>query len=160
MTSRTIEERLQELEDREAIRQTVAGYGYAMDGCNAPAVGSFYTEDGVYAVADVDTFAGRTAVEAITRRETHLALVHAGCAHISTAPYIVIKGDRAIATCHTMVARHGDDGFFIGRLSASRIQLARQPGGAWQIAHRQNYMLDGSPQGPDLLAHLKNGPTA
>ena len=160
MTVKTIEQRLQEMEDHEAIRQTVAGYGYAMDGCNAPAVGAFYTEDGVYAVADVGAFEGRPAVEAITRRETHLELVNAGCAHISTSPYIVIDGDRAIATCHTMVARHGDGGFFIGRLSASRIQLARQADGGWQIVHRQNYMLDGSPQGPAMLARLNEGPAA
>ena len=39
---------------------------------------------------------------------------------------VVIEGDRAVATCHTMVNMHGEDGFFIGRLSASRIDLARQ----------------------------------
>ena len=146
------------LEDRQAIYQTICGYGYAMDGCNAPEVGSFYTEDGVYAVADVGAFEGREAVEAITRRPTHLALVAAGCAHMSTVPYVVIEGDRAIATCHTMVARHGDDGFFVGRLSASRIQLSRQADGTWQIAHRQNYMLDGNPQGSAMLGRLKEGP--
>ena len=157
MTARTIEQRLQEMEDREAIRQTMAGYGYAMDGCNAPAVGAF---------------AGRPAVEAITRRPTHLELVPGGCAHIATSPFIVIDGDvatspfividgdRAIATCHTMVARHGDDGFFIGRLSASRMQLARQADSGWQIVHRQNYMLDGSPEGPAMLARLNEGPAA
>ena len=57
-----------------------------------------------------------------------------------------------------MVARHGEDGFFVGRLSASRIQLARQSDDGWQIAHRQNYMLDGSPQGPAMLARLNEGP--
>lgn len=160
MTARTIEQRLQEMEDREAIRQAVAGYGYAMDGCNAPAVGAFYAEDGVYAVADVGAFEGRAAIEAITRRPTHLELVQGGCAHIATSPYIVIDGDRAVASCHTMVARHGDDGFFIGRLSASRIQLARQADGGWRIVHRQNYMLDGSPQGPAMLARLNESPAA
>jgi len=155
---RTLEDRLRALEDRLAIYQTICGYGYAMDGCNAPVVGSFYTEDGVYAVADVGAFEGRAAVEAITRRETHLALVESGCAHLSTLPYVVIEGDRAIATCHTMVARHGDEGFFVGRLSASRIELARQDDGNWQIVHRQNYMLDGHPQGPAMLGRLNEGP--
>ncbi len=157
--TRSIEERLQALEDREAIAQAVCGYGYAMDGCNAPAVGSFYAEDGVYAVADVGAFEGRPAVEAITRRETHLGLVHAGCAHISTPTYIVVDGDDAVATCHTMVAMHGENGFFVGRLSASRIQLQRQADGAWRIRHRQNYMLDGDPRGPAMLARLKEGPS-
>lgn len=156
--SRTIEERLRELEDREAIRQAICGYGYAMDGCNAEAVGSFYTERGVYAVGDIGSFDGREAVEAITRRPTHLALVAAGCAHMSSPPYIVLNGDEAIATCHTMVPMRKEDGFIVGRLSASRILLAREPDGAWRIVHRQNWMLDGNPEGPALLARLNEGP--
>ena len=85
--------------------------------------------------------------------------VGAGCAHISTSPYIVIDGDRAVATCHTMVNMHGENGFFIGRLSASRIELARQADGGWKITYRQNYMLDGDPAGSALLGRLKEGPS-
>ncbi|MEY4160372.1 MAG: hypothetical protein RLZZ136_993, partial [Pseudomonadota bacterium] len=77
-------------------------------------------------------------------------------AHMSTVPYVVIDGDRAVATCHTMVAMHSDDGFYIGRLSASRIQLAREGDGQWRITHRQNYMLDGDQAGPGLLARLND----
>lgn len=157
-TTKTIEQRLQELEDREAVRQTVCGYGYAVDGCNAEAVGSFYVEDGVYAVGDIGAMEGRERIEAITRDPGHLKLVAAGVAHMSTPPYIVIDGDRAVATCHTMVPMHGDAGFFIGRLSASRIELARQDNGGWQIVHRQNWMQDGSPEGPAMLGRLKEPP--
>lgn len=158
MQARTLEQRLQELEDREAIRQAVCGYGYAVDGCNAEAVGSFYTDDGVYAVGDIGAMEGRERIEAITRDPGHLDLVRAGVAHMSSPPYIVIEGDRAVATCHTMVPMHGKDGFFIGRLSASRIELARQDDGSWKITHRQNWMQNGSPEGPALLARLKDGP--
>ena len=84
----------------------------------------------------------------------------AGCAHISTAPYIVLDGDKAVATCHTMVNMHGKDGFFIGRLSASRIDLARQADGGWKIVYRQNYMLNGDPAGSQLLGRLKEGSAA
>jgi len=154
--TRSFEERLQALEDRQAIYQAICGYGYAVDGCNAVAVGSFYTEGGVYAVGDVGAFEGRDAVMAITERPTHRGLVAAGCAHMSTLPYVVIDGDRAVATCHTMVNMHGENGFFIGRLSASRIELAREVDGGWRIVHRQNYMLDGDPAGPALLARLND----
>lgn len=156
----TVEQRLRAVEDRLEIYQTICGYGYAVDGCNAEAVGSFYAEDGVYAVADIGKYEGRARVEAITRDAHHLGLVAAGCAHVSTLPYVVIDGDRASATCHTMVMMHGDDGFFIGRLSASRIELSRKPGGGWQIDHRQNYMQQGGPEGPALLARLKEAPKA
>jgi ketosteroid isomerase-like protein len=153
-----MESRLRALEDREAIRQLVCGYGYAVDGLNADAVGLCYVEDGVYAIGDIGRIEGRMAIEAITRDPDHLALVDTGCAHMSTLPYIVIDDDRAVATCHTMVNMHGENGFFIGRLSASRIELARQDDGEWKIVHRQNWMLNGNTAGPDLLGRLKEAP--
>jgi len=151
---KTLEQRLRALEDRQAIYQVICGYGYAVDGCNAEAVGNCYTDNGVYAVGDIGAYEGREKIAGITRDPGHLGLVAAGCAHMSTLPYVVIEGDRAVATCHTMVPMHGDDGFFIGRLSASRIQLARQPDGGWKIVHRQNYMMDGNPEGSKLLGRL------
>lgn len=158
--SKTIEQRLLELEDLDAIRQVVCGYGYAVDGLNAQAVGECYVEDGVYAVSDIGKIEGRETIEAITRDPTHLEYVGAGCAHMSTTPYIVLSGDRAVATCHTMVNMHGKNGFFIGRLSASRIDLARQADGSWKITYRQNYLLNGDPAGSQLLARLKEAPAA
>lgn len=150
--------RLRAVEDHLAIQQLVNGYGYAVDGLNAKAVGDCYTEDGVYAVADMPPFVGRDAIAAITRSPLHRAYVAAGCAHMSTVPHILIDGDTAVATCHTMVGMHGADGFFIGRLSASRLECARQADGAWRIVRRENWLLDGNPEGPRLLARLKDGP--
>ena len=156
----TVEERLQALEDQQAIYQVVCGYGYSVDGCNAASVGDRYVEDGVYAVGDMPSWVGREAIAAITRERGHLGLVGAGCAHMSSLPFVVIEGDRAVATCHPMVPMHGKDGFFIGRLSASRIELVREADGMWRIVHRQNYMLDGKPEGPALLARLNEGVSA
>ena len=156
----TVEERLLALEDRQAIYQVVCGYGYSVDGCNAESVGDRYVEDGVYAVGDMPSWVGRDAIAAITRDSGHLKLIGAGCAHMSSLPFVVIDGDRAIATCHTMVPMHGENGFFIGRLSASRIELVREADGTWRIVHRQNFMLDGKPEGPALLGRLNEGPAA
>jgi ketosteroid isomerase-like protein len=156
--AKSIEERLLELEGRESIRQVVCGYGYAVDGCNADVVGSFYVEDGVYAVGDIGAYDGREAIAGITRDTGHLGLVAGGVAHMSTPPYIVIEGDRAVATCHTMVPKHEDGNFRVWRLSASRIELARQEDGVWKIVHRQNWMLNGNPEGSAMLGRLKEGP--
>ncbi len=156
----SIEDRLRAMEDRLAIYQLICGYGYAVDGCNAEAVGSVYAEDGIYAVGDIGAFEGRAQIEAITRDPGHLGLVGRGCAHISTLPYVVLDGDSATATCHTMVVMNGESGFFVGRLSASRLQLSRKPDGGWQIDHRQNHMLNGDKAGPALLARLRQGPDA
>jgi ketosteroid isomerase-like protein len=158
MSGQTLEQRLQALEDKQAIQQVVCGYGYAVDGLNAAAVGSFYVDEGVYAVGDIGRMEGRETIEAITRDPGHLGYVAAGCAHISTTPYIVLDGDHAVATCHTMVNMHGESGFFIGRLSASRMELARQSNGSWKIVFRQNWMLDGNPAGSQMLGRLNEGP--
>lgn len=154
----TLEARLQKLEDQIEIYQVINGYGYAVDGLNAEAVGACYTDDGVYAVGDIGEMKGRQTIEAITRDPGHLAYVAAGCAHMSTVPHVLIEADEAIATCHTMVAMHGQDGFVIGRLSASRLRLERQPEGGWKIVHRQNNMLNGDPAASRLLGRLKEGP--
>ena len=156
----SVDGRLRKLEDQIAIYQVINGYGYAVDGLNGPAVGSCYVDDGVYAVGDIGAYQGREQIEAITRDPGHLGYVGAGCAHMSTVPHIVIENDKAVATCHTMVAMHGDAGFFIGRLSASRLQLARQADGGWKIVHRQNYLLNGDPAASALLGRLKEGPAA
>jgi len=156
----SLEARLGKLEDQLAIYQVINGYGYAVDGLNAAAVGECFVDDGIYAVGDIGEMKGRERIEAITRDPGHLAYVGAGCAHMSTVPHVVIDGDKAVATCHTMVVMHGEDGFYIGRLSASRLQLNRQSEGGWKIVHRQNYMLNGDPAGSTLLGRLKEGPAA
>ena len=158
--NKSLEDRLRDLEDKFAIQQLVCGYGYAMDGCNAEAVGSLYAEDGEYWISDTRGWEGREAIAGITRGEGHLGLVAAGVAHLSTLPYVVLDGDRAVATCHTAVFSHREDGFFIYRVSASRLQFSRKADGGWQIDHRQNYLLQGDPAGSKLLGRLNEGPKA
>jgi hypothetical protein len=153
-----LEQRLQSLEDQVAIYQIVCGYGYAVDGLNGPEVGALYSPDGIYAVGDLDPYVGRQAVADITKSPGHVAMVRSGCSHLSTLPHVVFDGDKAAATCYTALLTHGEDGFGIARLSASRLELSRKPGGRWQIDHRQNYLLDGNPDGPAMLARLKEPP--
>lgn len=159
-TRKSLEERLRAVEDHIAISQLVSAYGYGIDGRNKAVLGRIYAEDGVYAVDDTGRFEGRATIQSIADMPAHINLVETGCAHVSTSPHIVIDGDGAVATCHTMVVRHGDDGFFIWRLSASRIACARKPEGGWEIVLRQNYLLDGNPAAPALLARVMEGPCA
>lgn len=154
----SIEQRMQALEDRFAIYQAICGYACAVDGLNGEAVGSFYAPDGVYAVGDYPPKQGREAVAATTETPAHIAMVGQGCGHVTTMPYVVIEGDRAVATCHTMLITNGEQGYTVARLSASRAELSRQADGGWQIDFRQNWLLDGNPAGPELLARLNDGP--
>lgn len=160
MTQGSMEDRLQRLEDQIAIYQVINAYGYAADGVNAYVVEDCYVEDGVYAIGDTGEFKGREQIKEILTRDGHLDFVKAGCAHISSVPHVVIDGDAAVATCHTMVASHRIDGFFIARLSASRIELVREADGCWRIRRRQNYLLDGDQAASALLGRLKEGPQA
>ena len=154
------EDRLRAVEDHIAVTQLVSAYSYAIDGRNKDVLGKIYAQDGVYAVADTGRFEGRAAIQSIADMDQHVDLVRNGCAHISTNPHVVVEGDRAVATCHTMVARKGDEAFYIWRLSASRIECVRKPDGGWEIIHRQNYMLDGNPAAPALLARMVDPPIA
>jgi hypothetical protein len=126
---------------------------------NPEALGKIYAEDGTYEVGDRGVFQGRAGVQAITGQPGHLELVVAGVGHLATLPYVVIDGDRAVATCHTMVVRHGEDGFSVVRLSGSRIELERKPEGGWHITRRVNEMLVGNERGPALLGRLMEGPS-
>jgi hypothetical protein len=154
----SVEQRLQALEDQIAIYQLICGYGYAVDGCNYDGVHALYAENGIYQVSDAPPFKGADAVAAITKAQGHLDLINGGAAHVSTLPYVVINGDRATATCHTMVLKRSGDGFIVARLSASRIECSRKPEGGWQIENRQNHLLNGHPAGPAMLARLNEGP--
>jgi ketosteroid isomerase-like protein len=154
-TGKTIEERLQRLEDHEAIRQVLAGYGYSVDGLNYDSVADFYTENGEYKVDDVLDFQGRDRVASITNDAGHRALVAGGVAHVALPPYIVVDGDQAAATCHTMIPRKCEDGYYIWRLSASRLELVRETDGQWRIASRQTWSQDGGTKGPEMLGDLR-----
>jgi ketosteroid isomerase-like protein len=160
MTDLTMEARLRAIEDQLAIYQLVSAYGYGIDGRNKDILGAIYAEDGVYAVGDTGRFEGREMIQDISDMQAHIDLVNDGCAHISTVPHVVVEGDLAVATCHTMVVSHDRVGFGVWRLSASRLQFARNSGGGWEIKHRQNYLLDGKPEGPKLLARAMQGPSA
>lgn len=157
-TGRTVEERLQAIEDQLEISRLIAGYGYAVDGLNTESVRDCYTEDGVYAITGFGTYEGRESITDITKNDLHLGLVNSGCAHASTFPYIVIDGNKAVATCHTMVLTHNEGNFTVWRLSASRINLSRQSDSGWKITHRETSLLDGKSGGAELLARLKEGP--
>ena len=154
----SVEQRLRALEDRFEIYQVVCGYAPAVDGLNGEAVAAVFAPDGVYAVGDIGRKQGK-AIAATTTIPAHVAMVGQGCGHITTMPYIVIDGDRAVATCHTMLVVNSDQGFAVARLSASRSELSRKPGGGWQTDLRQNWLLDGNPAGPALLARLSEGLT-
>lgn len=146
-----LERRVRELEDRLALYQLIATYGPAVDSGTSEVVGSLWTEAGFY-----DTFPvvleGRDEIAAMVLGDRHQSYMANGCAHVQGMPHIAIHGDTAVATLYSQLFLRDDenDGFRLWRVAANRWELVREAGG-WRVVGRVNKLLDGSPDGRELL---------
>ena len=155
------EARLRRIEDQLAIYQVIAAHPCAIDGRNSAVLGELYAEDGVYAIGeagDAGRFEGRATVQAMASSPMIGEMIAAGMGHIGTLPYVVIDGDRAVATGHAMVVLNGADGFRVARLSAARYELERNADGDWRITERRLHLLDGNSTAPAMLGRLTEAP--
>src|SRR5690606_39070256 len=106
--TKTIEERLQALEDVQAITQLIASYGPLVDAGEADRVAHMWTEDGVYDVDEM--FMGsRAEIDAMVRSDQHQGLIRNGCSHFLGPAQVTVDGDRAVAVCESiLLVRHKD----------------------------------------------------
>jgi hypothetical protein len=147
--------RVQTLEDLTAITQLVSKYGPSVDSGSAETASQIWTEDGVFAVVGGErtfTMDGRSEVYGMVAGPGHQSLIHNGCAHVLTAPYVELNGDEAIGRSYAMNIRWDDeaDRFWVARVSANRWRLTRTPEG-WRVVERINSNLDGSAESRALL---------
>jgi uncharacterized protein (TIGR02246 family) len=145
----SVEERLQRLEDLAAITQLVAAYGHAVDRGDAAATAALFTADGTYDVGPAP-LVGADAIAAMVSGRHHQGLIEAGCAHFMGVPAIVLDGDTAVVTNHSVVFRRDEQGFEVWRVAANRWDLTREDG-TWKVSARANRLLDGSSVGRELL---------
>lgn len=136
-------QRLQRLEDIEAIRNLLASYGPLADSGDAEGVAKLWSEDGEYAVGGFGTARGHIEIAALIESETHRGLMKTGCAHVLSPHRIDISGDQAEAVGYSIVLRKAGDSFEPWRVSANRWLLARE-GALWRVKKRKNAPLDGS----------------
>jgi uncharacterized protein (TIGR02246 family) len=161
MMANDMEARLRRIEDQLAIYQVVAAHPCAVDGRNNELLGELYADDGVYAIGEAGEagrFEGRAAVQAMASSPMIGEMIAAGMGHIGTLPYVMIDGDRAVATGHATVVMSTADGFRVARLSAARYELERNADGDWRITLRRLHLLDGNPTAPALLGRLTEAP--
>ncbi|QTV79048.1 nuclear transport factor 2 family protein [Microbacterium sp. NIBRBAC000506063] len=144
-----VEERLRALEDRAAIAELIAQYGPAVDRGDADAVRALWSDDGEYGFDD--TVLDAEGIHSLVDLETHRDLMRRGCAHIISAPTIVLGGDAAVAITHSAVLAGTDRGWEPARVSANRWELVRTAQG-WKVNRRLNRLLDGSAVARNLLA--------
>ena len=148
---RALAARLALLEDREAIRTLIAGYGPLADCGDSDALARLWTEDGEYEVVGFATVRGHAGIAALIEGDYHRALMADGCAHLLGPVAVEVSGDTALARGHSVVFRHGPDGFAAHRVAANRWDLVRTAQG-WRARRRANALLDGAAAARVLLA--------
>jgi hypothetical protein len=142
--------RLQLLEDEREIARLVSHYGPLVDSNSREEAAELWTEDGTYA-NDIGSWTGRAEIAGILAGQIHQTLISGGAAHFLSVPYIVVDGDRAIATNYGLVFRRAGEGFDIFRLISIRWECERTEEG-WRVRYRLNQLLDGSALGRQILA--------
>lgn len=150
-TAKTLEQRLQALEDRAAIQDLIASYGPLADCGDATALASLWCADGEYAIAGFASAKGHAEIAALIDGPHHQALMAGGCAHVLGPVVIELAGDSATARGHSIVFRQTQAGFEAHRVAANHWRLVRTAAG-WRVAHRANALLDGAKAARMLLA--------
>ena len=64
--------------------------------------------------------------------------------------YLVVDGDRAVATAYAQLCRADGENFRVWRVTATRWELVRTDDG-WQVEQRVNRLLDGDEAARELL---------
>ena len=143
-------QRLQALEDREAIRELIARYGPLADCGAAQDVAALWAETGSYGVAGFADATGREAIAALIDAPYHQQLMADGCAHLLGPVAIDLAGDHATARGHSVVLRWTGAAFEVLRVSDNRWTLSRTDSG-WQVTRRDNALLQGDAAARGLL---------
>jgi uncharacterized protein (TIGR02246 family) len=146
----TFAARLRALEDREAIRELIAGYGPLADTGDAAGVAALWQDDGSHAVGGMEESVGRNAIAALIDGPIHRQLMADGCAHILSPVAIDLDGDRAMARGYSCVFRWTGESWQAARVSANRWELARGTMG-WEVVRRDNALLNGDQAALSLL---------
>jgi len=144
-----LEARVRLLEDHVAIYQVMMGYGPAVDAGEAELAAARWTADGSYD-AQVGAWHGRDAIEGMVHGDMHQGIIRGGSAHVTAMPYLVVDGDRAVATAYAQLCRADGENFRVWRVTATRWELVRTRAG-WQVERRVNRLLDGDEAARELL---------
>lgn len=148
MTTRSLEERLRDVEDRLEILNLIAAHPPGADTGADTYIRTAWTEDGVLDLGSDKTMNGRDTIASHVRIPGHQAAIEFGICHFAGLPHIALNGDTAVVTSYLQilvpqdqgepvdVPNHGvSKGFRIHRAGANRWDLVRTKEG-WKIKHR------------------------
>ena len=162
-SQRSIEERLQAVEDRLEILNLVGGHPPGADSASGEYAVSYWLEDGVFdRGAELRGSQGHEAMIANLQSPGFQAAIGQGIGHFTGLPYIEIDGDIATVTSYLQIlapdpdgkpfalSAHGTStGFRVHRLTANRWDLVRTPEG-WRIKRRTLRSMD-TPEARTML---------
>jgi SnoaL-like domain len=161
---RTLEERIQAIEDRLEIYNLIASHPPSADTGDSGHIAASWVDDGEFdRGANLSSPRGRDMIAQQVKSPEHQAAIAGGLAHFTGLPHVAIDGDTAVVTSYLQiivpqsegnpveVPNHGSSrGFRIHRMTANRWQLVRTSDG-WKIKQRTLRQLDGSPAARDIL---------
>lgn len=167
--NRSIEQRLQAIEDRLEILNLIAAHPPGADSASHDYAESFWLAEGTIDTAGQPK--GYEAMIGVLNTPGFAEAQRQGICHFTGLPHIVIDGDHAVATSYLQIlaadpdgkpfelSAHGTSkGFRVCRLSANRWELQRTPQG-WRIKSRTMRGMD-NPASRDLLKKATTGATA
>ena len=152
----SLDARVRYLEDQADVLRLVFSWGPAVDSGSADEAGDLWDDLGVLE-SDLSRLEGPSGVVAIVQSEGQQSLIQQGCAHVQSAPLVMIDGDSAVVTTYSQVYLHAEGGHNVWRVSANRWEC-RRTGAGWKLTRRVNRVIDGSPAPRQLLVQAIDHP--
>lgn len=153
--SQTLEQRLQRVEDTLAIYNLIAAYAPAVDSGNDAEAGALWTDDGVYSLSGIGHFEGPAGVERMLAGDEHQWIMNNGGSHVLSLPFLLLDGDKAVATNTGRIYLREGERHVGYRVVASRWECVRTPDG-WKIKQRYNELFSGSADRARRLIGMRN----
>ena len=103
MSTRSLEDRLRDVEDRLEILNLVAAHPPGADTGATEYIRTAWTEDGSFDLGADKDIKGRETIATHVRTPAHLAAIENGIGHFAGLPHIAIKGDTAVVTSYLQI---------------------------------------------------------
>lgn len=148
--SEDVNERLRAIEDRLAIYNVVAGFGPAVDSLSNDDAIAMWLDGGSYEIEGIGSFVGRDGLNDLLTGDFHVSAMRRGGAHVLSMPYVIVEGDKAVATGYAQLFVKDGDIYKATRTVASRWELHRTVEG-WRVSRRINAVFNEGEAARELI---------
>jgi hypothetical protein len=134
----SLEDRVQRLEDVQAIQQLFIDYGHYLDKGDFDAYSKLFAQEGEAMLGPMGRAKGPTEIKALM---TKLLSADVGKTfHLITSPVITLDGDRATSDVMWSVINRGDDGNpVLSAMGRHKDELIRERG-QWKFSRRKGFI--------------------